>query len=484
MNAWRTLIFVGMPLAALLALGMALRSAPDSHPDEIFHAKAAEYYRHHWLPPRVGDPRTLDSYSAYGSSYLSDFDPSYFFAGKIAALFQPLGVEALYAARLAGVLLFGVLGALALGLKGWELFFVPLLLSPQIWYLFSYANNDAFPLAASFILAILLVSPEGALARFFRGGSHLRERATALLVAVTLAALLLSKFNYVFVAGFFAAYLLSRCGSWILALVVVLGLFPAMVAARLILQPRFEHLVGAVISGVGVYLLARHARRAGGETVRRFVRTCIVLSGAALLALVVRAYVIIINGGADQMARSIADRVAAKAAEKPQASDGKLSTRPPTGLRLRERGIPFHRMFLAPWHWAQSTAATSAGLYGYMSARGSLAYYLAYFGAAALFILIAARLAWAAHSPGDPTLPVVAILFIATVVLASAYHSWTTDFQPQGRYLFPTLPVVGLLLLHYRNALIQSRLVVIAALIFGLSSYSFVFVGIRGLPAS
>ena len=56
-------------------------------PTSTAHRASARYYVDHWLPPKVGDPATLDSYSRdYGFSYINDTDPVYLFAGKFAAL--------------------------------------------------------------------------------------------------------------------------------------------------------------------------------------------------------------------------------------------------------------------------------------------------------------------------------------------------------------------------------------------------------------
>jgi hypothetical protein len=57
-----------------------------------------------------------------------------------------------------------------------------------------------------------------------------------------------------------------------------------------------------------------------------------------------------------------------------------------------------------------------------------------------------ALVAWL-RLPGLTRLLIVtAPAFIALNVLASLYNSWTYDFQPQGRYLFPSLVPLAVLL--------------------------------------
>ncbi len=52
------------------------------------------------------------------------------------------------------------------GRNGWFLFIV---ISPQVWYVFSYFNNDAFPLFIAMILAMQVVDPESSLNRYLSG---------------------------------------------------------------------------------------------------------------------------------------------------------------------------------------------------------------------------------------------------------------------------------------------------------------------------
>src|ERR1700687_171764 len=92
-------VAIMLAAATALALVMALISAYNvdaeqwfGHPDEYLHRSAARYYIDHWLPPKVGDAATLDSYSrAYGNSYLNELEVVYPLAGKFSNLLAPLG---------------------------------------------------------------------------------------------------------------------------------------------------------------------------------------------------------------------------------------------------------------------------------------------------------------------------------------------------------------------------------------------------------
>ncbi|MGW8194054.1 MAG: hypothetical protein ACWGOX_07305, partial [Desulforhopalus sp.] len=74
---------VAMALAALsLVVVMAGISLYNVHPDEAVHIQAARYYEDHNLPPKVGDPDIVHTYSKYGVSRLHSGEIAYFIAGK------------------------------------------------------------------------------------------------------------------------------------------------------------------------------------------------------------------------------------------------------------------------------------------------------------------------------------------------------------------------------------------------------------------
>lgn len=151
-------------VALLLAVVMSAVSNTQerTHPDEFDHIAAARYYEGNWLPPAVGDLRTLDSYSIYGMSYLNEWDVVYALAGKFAALARPLVHNESYVYQLFNLSLFAILVFLAWRKKEAMLLFSLLVVSAQIWYVFSYFNADAFPLFLSILAAYELASPRSA----------------------------------------------------------------------------------------------------------------------------------------------------------------------------------------------------------------------------------------------------------------------------------------------------------------------------------
>src|SRR5262245_43092956 len=144
-----------LALSVVLVVLMAMRSPGNVHPDESSHFEAARYFRKHWLPAAVAEPGTESSYSAYGFSYLNEAAVVCWGCGKAAVVGEALGLGSGLAMRALQVLLYA-------GLVGWVMFrarqFPPalgfLLLTPQVWYVFSYINGDAVPFA---LLTILLI---------------------------------------------------------------------------------------------------------------------------------------------------------------------------------------------------------------------------------------------------------------------------------------------------------------------------------------
>jgi hypothetical protein len=64
----------------------------------------------------------------------------------------------------------------------------------------------------------------------------------------------------------------------------------------------------------------------------------------------------------------------------------------------------------------------------------------------------------------------------------SAYYSWTSDFQSQGRYLFPILPMVAVGLQSSGKYLKPRIILALVAACFTLSAYSFIFTALWEIP--
>jgi hypothetical protein len=70
-----------------------------------------------------------------------------------------------------------------------------LLLTPQVWYVFSYINGDALPFALLTVLLIELGCPDSSVRRFLKG-AQARPTPAVLVVGALLGLLAISKRNY------------------------------------------------------------------------------------------------------------------------------------------------------------------------------------------------------------------------------------------------------------------------------------------------
>ena len=205
---------IGVPVTSLIfgawmlvaAMAFTSPTSQSVHPDEFSHLAAARYYYSHWIPPRVDSPEIIGSYSAYGASYLNELDIVYPIAAKVSQLWSVFGLEETTSLRLFNVLLFGgLLGIAAIFQKSWPTVIV-LLLTPQVWYVFSYFNADALALFLSLVATMMYAAPHSPVSRFIEGERV--SRAVLCVFVVALGMLAVSKRNYlpvVFITAFFLA---------------------------------------------------------------------------------------------------------------------------------------------------------------------------------------------------------------------------------------------------------------------------------------
>jgi hypothetical protein len=457
---WRRLgLFAIGPMARGLYLGtaclavlvLARESRFDAHPDEGFHTQTATYYVEHWLPPGASDPQLVPYLHAlYGVSYLMTRPPeiAYLAGAKLTTLFfgspfAALSPESDAAASHAAAAQFG----LALRFFSWALLVLLslvlmlrvgsdpiypllLLLTPQLWYIFSYFNGDTLPFFAAFLLAFELGRRDSAVSRFLEAPAWRQGARGAVLGGGLIALLLLAKANYYP----FLLFLLFYAAWQVLA---------AVPGQRRQLARRWALLGCLAVFAAGPFLFADLARN-----------------------------------GFDKAGQVEALReLHAAPAFKPSAiAQGDAYP----GLALHDRGIPFGDLFRR-LNWHRLTAESFLGLYGYVSAVASPACYLVQ--ALVLGLVLAVLSVVAARRLRRRTLP----LLVATagccllLLAASLYRSWFFDFQPQGRYLFPALPM---LLVLWRTLVGEARVKALAFLLplaWLVSMYSFVTVAIAGL---
>lgn len=410
-----------------LIFTMAVVSKKHQHPDEVVHISATEYYETHWLPPPVESPDIRDTYSVYGFSRLNTMEPSYFFAGKFAKLLELFQMEHILALRLFNVFLFSILTFLTIKNISYRLIFVPLLLSPQIWYIFSYANSDAFALFVAVLTGWQMVNRESALNRFLENKKIPLPKILGL--GLLFALLLLAKKPFYFFILFLFFYF-----AW-----------------RTIFEPFADF---------------------RGMLKRLLIIGCI---GTSLVAVRVTAD-ISVNGFAKQEKMLAMQEITASPTYKLSTELNKKHIH----LQMRERGTNLES-FIKQHRWGEKTFRSGVGTYGYMTVAGSLDYYdaMRMVGLTALLFMgisIALRGGWSGN-----ILFAGALLCSAALIGVACYRAWTVDFQAQGRYLFAIVAILGMILVKTEKVYNQTLFRTLVCSMFLLSVYSFIGVALFGI---
>lgn len=414
-----------------LILTMALLTKFNAHPDEYLHFETARYFVSHWFPPALNDPGIAPTFSHYGFSYMRDLDAAYFLMGKFMALFPAWLASPEIAARLFNVALFTILSAWLAGRLQASLAPCVLLISPQIWYVFSYVNGDAWALALAMLIVVQLAAENSVLARYLQADGWSKSIEGGISFAAVLALLLMAKRNYYLFLPFIGLVAIWKAAVW-----------------------------------------------RGNETILRPIQKWAVIALlTATFYFPVRAAHEAINGfEIPRLQQEQAEKYAAPNFKPSEIAAGKGSPR----LILRKQGVPFAAL-LTKGNWLAESFQSFCGVYRWMSLKGSEYYYLLmgllYAALVALLLLRVARLSW------RDVVFVAGVLGIAVlVVLISAYHSWTADYQPQGRYLFPILPMFAFLFHRYRESLRSRAFYLLFGCLFACSIYSFVFIGLKHIP--
>lgn len=437
-------------IAMLLSLFMALRSEFSRHPDEEFHFIATKYYFDHFIPPVIDDPAIRDSYSVFGVSYLNYQWLEYFVAGKISWLISFFTAQDYLAVRFSSLLLFAsIIGwFLFVSRKQPEEFIIPclLLIASQVWYIFSYSNNDAFVLFLSLLAAYQLASPDSLLNKFLGVESFTNRLSGGLWFGVLLGSILICKPNYYPFLIFAALWVLLKYGFF---KTVLIKKYAAM----------FLIAIGilAFRCGLDIYV--------NGET--NYV-------GAS--------YVAKFFGQLEKKGKLLEyQEVVAEYPFRPSTlQNDPANSRP--DLLLMAKGVSLNEM-LFNMGWFELSFSSFAGGYGYMNVWASRKFYnqiafvfLLFFGYL-IFAFVRSRNRTALLEFG-----ITALCCFLTLAISIAL-SWIYAFQPQGRYLFPILPMLGVLIYSNRRHLNNLVMNCLFLLLFLFAAYAFITVALVRINA-
>lgn len=414
----------------ILATVMAGISKYNQHPDEFIHIFAGQYYQHHLLPPPVGEATPKETYSNYGVSRLHSGEIAYLFAGKFSSLLKAFHVPDYLSLRYFNVALLFVLLLLAYNKRDFRVLMLPILLSPQIWYIFSYFNSEAFAVFIMLLVSYQMASPASALNRLLQE-TRLSSSSWLHILALgsLLGLLLLLKMNFYFYCLFLLLYFLWKVIFHKIAL-------NGMVFRRLLL---------IACTGLVVFVAVRGV----DASINDFKK------GDRLL----------------------------EAREKYALDMYKPSTpleKKHIYLQMKDRGVTLQN-FIARERWGEKSFRTAFGVYGYTSISASFTYYeyIRYTGLLLLLtvlLTVLARGGW----EGVTLLGITGGCAIGLIALA-LFHAWSVDFQPQGRYFLPIIGMLSIFFFHAQRFLMRPLFVLLFLGMYLLSLYNFLFVGLYGI---
>ena len=416
----------------LLIITMAAISKENSHPDEYVHMSAITYYQDHWLPPVIDDPTIRNTFSAYGVSRLNNGEVYYLFAGKFHKFLQTFSIPQYLSLRLFNVCLFGLIVLYTIRNRYARMVALPFLVSSQIWYVFSYCASDAFALFFAFLAAVELINPNSLMHRYLKGDGWVVKLFGLVVLGILLGIVFLLKKNYLPFVVFFYLVLAVK-------LFFTEEFFWEKKAA--VLRLVLITLVGLSVFGLRVgadYLVN------GFDREEKIVR----------------------------LQEEMAHPWYKPATELPKKH---------VSLYHKARGTTLEGIIVIE-RWFEKTFRSSFGVFGYFTISGTPVYYdLVRWSGALLLALVLAAIFRGGGWVGTG-LAIAALGISGGLVGIALYHSWTMDFQPQGRYLFPILPIFGILY-GWNYAVINGRLLILGLTpMFFLAMYGFIFEALMRIP--
>lgn len=416
----------------LLIIAMAGISKNNAHPDEYVHMSATSYYQDNWLPPVVDDPAIRNTYSAYGVSRLNNGEIYYLFSGKFEKFVQSFNLPEYLSMRMLNVTLFGLILLYTIRNRYARMVALPFLLTPQLWYLFSYCTSDAFALFFAFLAGCELIDPESLLHRYLKGDGWAVKVFGSIVLGVLLGIVFLLKKNYYpFVAFFYLC-----------------------LAAKIFLSDE--------------YFWDKK------EAVKRLVFVTFI--GLAVLGLRVGADYHV-NGFDRQEKLAVLEEELAHPWYKPSTE---LHSKH-ISLYRKARGTTLETIVTVD-RWFERTFQTGFGVYGYFTISSPQSYYdLVRWSGLTLLVFVFGSIFLRGGLIGSGLAVAVAGLS-AALIGVSLYHSWTLDFQAQGRYLFPILPMLGILYGWNHGAVNRRLLILLVTPMIMMGIYSFVFEGLMRIP--
>jgi len=385
-------LFLGGILGAvLLCFYIGSRSPFWLNPDEYEVRAAVRYYRTHWLPPDLRSDSIADAFAVYGTSRHSEFNTFYFWVGKIGQFFKDAALQS----RWLNMGLFAAMAAVVVKYckKYFALLFV-LLLTPQLWFIYSYTTSDALDFFWGFLAVFQLMKEDSTLNRLLEGSISKKEIPSYVLLSFLFVNMFWGKISFYPILLFVFLILLIR-------------LFEKQGEERKVLFRKYLILAGLTFAIFAIRYMITDFRYYGFD-----------------------------KYGVYNEVMELRATYEYKPSTPPQEQAG--------SIYLYNKGVPLS-LFFGEMRFNQDLFNTFAGFFGNYN-FGMADWY--YFAMAGLYIALFGSLIYELIKMKSKRkwLEFAAVIgCIASQYLLVFINGYFVDFQPQGRYMLPALLYVAYL---------------------------------------
>lgn len=391
------LLYVVIGIFLFQCLLVALFSKYNIHPDEHGHVIASKFYKDHWFKIAVDQPAMKAALMpGWNFSYLNHPDIIYFLAEKATTFLKAPLEEDFQRYRLFNFLLLVTLIIIFSNGSRNSLYFLLLLgLTPQIWYIFSYFNGDAVSMFASMMLGYYYIREREQLEYFFWTKPRINRQ---IVVFCSLCILVL----------------LTRL-HFTIFVVFILGLIPLNKPADQEFKNIPKVLLRVIVISLGI-LVVVGLMELKEQSVNDFNKS--------------------------QAIRAIeAESITNEFSKEHILETGDN----PFRLYLMDLGVPVIDLLTKHHFWSLSVKSF-IGVYGYMNLPSSNSFFwisgVFSFGAIALLLFTGIRQTGLQYK----FIVLYSIAAALAVFAQSIIQSWIIGYSPQGRYLFPVIPMLAVTL--------------------------------------
>lgn len=414
-------------IAVVFTTTIAVTTKLNVHPDEIYHISTFDYYRNHWLPPAFGEETTL--ISVFGTPRIYNGEIVYLIYSKPARIiWHILNMQSqrylIY--RLFNVItLFILLTAFFFYKNNVFPFFIiglTIVIFPQIQYVFAYVNTDAWSLAVGIVLFLVVLT----------------------LIEKPIESW---KWQHMVILGSATGFVLAAKINFFLMLILpffILGIYIFRVYRSKVFVPIMDVVQKMTIFIVVAFLLFGPLR--------------------VVFPLSIPNYREKLEANVERLAQ-----------------EGYKPSNPyAQGFHLAEKGITY-RDLLTDYKWLDLSAKSFFGVFGYFNVFLDDWIYNTALKLVLLLVLltmITAVFCWKELNWVLKSGLILSPILIFINIYLSLYRSLTYDLQPQGRYLFPSLIPLAILLfgtINYDEKVIRILRFVVFGLLYLLSLYSLHF---------